>query len=201
MARYQPTQQQIFRRRRALALAVLLVLLLLVWNAVSALFTPSQSVPTAVDSSTSQSVTVNSSLADCAPGTVTVNAVVGDANGSKAAFAADEEPLIWYEITNTGVEDCNFNVGARVTFFTVSSGDEVIWTSRDCDREGDQDLVITLPANQPQMSEPAPWSKVRSSETGCGPDQEAVPTGGASYHLSVEVNGEISKNTQQFVLN
>lgn len=181
---------------------MIVVLVLVLWNAVSALFSNPQTPPTPADSSTSsESVVVNGSAADCAPGTVQVDAVVGDSSGPKATFAEAEEPLIWYEITNTSLEECNFNAGARVTFFTISSGEDVIWTSRDCDRAGDQDLIITLPPNQPQQSQPSAWARVRSSETGCGVGQEAVPAGGASYHLSVEVNGEISKNTQQFLLN
>jgi hypothetical protein len=202
MARYQPTQEQIFRRRRALALGVLLVLVILIWNLVSGLFANNQSAPTPVETdAATQSTVVSGSVTDCMPGTVAVQAFVGDANGPKASFVEGEEPMIWYEITNTSVTDCNFNVGARVTFFTITSGEEVIWTSKQCDRKDDQDLVVTLPANQVQQSEPSAWARVRSSETGCGPEQEAVPAGGASYHLKVEVNGEFSENTQQFLLN
>jgi hypothetical protein len=201
MARYQPTQQQIFRRRRALALGVLLIVFILIWNVVAGLFSNNQVAPTPVSTDTTESAVVSGNVTDCMPGTVAVQAFVGDANGPKAAFSEGEEPLIWYEITNTSVSDCNFNVGARVTFFTITSGDEVIWTSKQCDRTEDKDLVVTLPANQAQQSEPSAWARVRSSETGCGPEQEAVPAGGASYHLKVEVNGEISENTQQFLLN
>jgi hypothetical protein len=42
---------------------------------------------------------------------------------------------------------------------------------------------------------------VKSSSTGCGAEQTPVTAGGASYHLTVEVGGMISKETSQFILN
>jgi hypothetical protein len=50
-------------------------------------------------------------------------------------------------------------------------------------------------------SQPLPWEKVFSSDSGCGAEQPPVITDGASYHLKVEVSGELSTNSQQFVLN
>jgi hypothetical protein len=42
---------------------------------------------------------------------------------------------------------------------------------------------------------------VRSSGEGCGEGQPAVPTAGASFFIKAEVNGVISQNSQQFLLN
>ena len=63
------------------------------------------------------------------------------------------------------------------------------------------DSNINLPFGESVESQPLPWEKVFSSDSGCGAEQPPVVTDGASYHLKVEVNGELSNNSQQFVLN
>jgi hypothetical protein len=128
-------------------------------------------------------------------------AQVGDSQGVLMnKFSDDQTPHIWFTLTNTNSVDCKFNVGAKVQYFTIKSGDQQIWTSRQCNREGLTDSEIVLKAAQTSTSPVQPWEKVSSSSTGCGPEQEAVVTGGASYHVEAEVNGELSNNDQQFVL-
>ncbi len=198
-----PTQQQIYARRRALLLVVAVVLGIVLWNAFSG---SGSNAPAPIANQSSVSATASTpvnEITDCQPGVVQVTALIGDQNGDKSSFAADEKPRLWYEITNTGLVDCNFNVGSRVTFFTITSGDETYYSSRDCDRSADQDLVTVLKANTTIASdrEGAIWERVRSSSTGCGAEQEPVPANGASYFLKVEVNGVYSENTVQFLLN
>jgi hypothetical protein len=137
----------------------------------------------------------------CPPGTVSVMAQVGDSAGVLMnRFSADQTPHIWFTLTNTNSVDCKFNVGAQVQYFTIKSGDQQLWTSRQCDREGLTDSEISLKAGQTISSPVRPWEKVVSSSTGCGSEQESVVTGGSSYHVEAEVNGELSKNDQQFIL-
>ena len=138
----------------------------------------------------------------CPPGTVVVEAKVGSFDGkTKGTFASDETPYVWFTITNTNSVDCTFNAGAKVQFFTIQSGDEIIWKSAQCKRDDLVDSNIVLPFGETLDSPPLPWEKVFSSGSGCGVDQAPVITDGASYHLKVEVNGELSTNSQQFVLN
>ena len=198
-----PTQQQIYARRRALLLITFLVVAAVVWNAFSGSGS-SQPAPIASENSVSPTAsTPTDQITDCQPGVVQVTAHIGDKAGEKGSFAADEKPMLWYEITNTGPVDCKFNVGSRVTFFTITSGDETYYSTRDCDRSSDEDLVAILKANStvPSDRELAIWEKVRSSATGCGVGQDPVPTNGASYFLKVEVNGVYSENSVQFLLN
>lgn len=190
-----------YARRRTLALLVLVVVIALIWG-VSRLF----AVPVGPAASVSESATVEPGQAieivECAPGIVNIEAFVGtEAGETRNSFAAAENPALWYSATNTGIADCLFNVGARVTFFTITSGDETYWSSRDCLRTGLTDSTVTLKANEPLKSEPSTWIKVRSSGDGCGDGQPAVPTGGASFFIKAEVNGVISQNSQQFLLN
>lgn len=192
-----PTQQQIYRRRRVAALVLLALLVTIIWG-IPQLLSGGGAQP----SNSSAPTQAAGNLEDCAPGTVLVSAYVGDQTDAKQSFAADETPYIWYEIVNIGENSCKYNVGARATFFTITSGETLIWTSKQCNRDGLEDMFVELKPNTPISSEKAPWDKVWSSETGCSAETErAVTTGGASYYIKVEVAGQISENSQQFILN
>jgi hypothetical protein len=202
-----PNESQIYARRRLLALVAIVAAAALIWLGSAGIANLVQSLgaeqteqlpePEATPENTSSTAEPIA----CPPGSVLAEAFVGNEDGTKQSFSSSETPLVWYSLTNLGPVPCVFNAGARVTFFTISSGEETIWSSRDCDRTGDSDLSVLLQPNLPFLAEKAPWMKVRSSDTGCGESQRKVVTGGASYHLKVEVNGEISTNRQQFLLN
>lgn len=195
------TEKQIFARRRALALIGVAVIAALIWG-ISGLFANSEDAMVKPTESVTQPVDEILELVECAPGIVVIDAFVGtEAGEERNSYAAATNPAIWYSATNTGIADCLFNVGARVTFFTITSGEETYWSSRDCNRSGLTDSTVTLKANEPLKSTPSVWLKVRSSGDGCGEGQPAVPTGGASFFIKAEVNGVISQNSQQFILN
>jgi hypothetical protein len=184
---------------------VLAVIVGLVWAGVNAvgswLGASPAPEPTPLPEGLNESSVVVEAGEPCPPGTVSVMAQVGDSQGALMnRFSADQTPHIWFTLTNTNSVDCTFNVGAKVQYFTIKSGDQQIWTSRQCDREELTDSELVLKAGQTITSPVQPWEKVASSSTGCGPEQEAVVTGGASYHVEAEVNGELSNNDQQFVL-
>lgn len=197
-----PTQQQIYARRRFLALIVILLVAAGVFFANNNPFGSSTPVLTVSESTESATVSQNTSeVVDCAPGVVSVEVKIGNETETLNTFAADAKPLIWYAITNTGLEPCNFNVGARVTFFTITSGEQTYWSSRDCDRSADVDSVITLPSNQTVEAARSIWDRVYSSENGCNAEtNDAVPGGGATYRIKAEVNGVISED-KTFILN
>jgi hypothetical protein len=195
----------VYRRRRIATALVLAVIVGLVWAGVNAvgswLGASPAPEPTPLPEGLNESSVVVEAGEPCPPGTVSVMAQVGDSQGALMnRFSADQTPHIWFTLTNTNSVDCTFNVGAKVQYFTIKSGDQQIWTSRQCDREELTDSELVLKAGQTITSPVQPWEKVASSSTGCGPEQEAVVTGGASYHVEAEVNGELSNNDQQFVL-
>lgn len=197
---------EIYRRRRIAALIVLLVFAGLIWAGVNAISSwlggSSSTTELQLPDNMSESSVVVESGELCPPGTVVVEAQVGNSAGeNQTAFAEDETPHIWFTLTNTNSVDCTFNAGAKVQYFTIQSGDQDIWSSAQCDRSGLQDGEIVLSAGETIASPPSPWEKVFSSDSGCGSDQAPVITGGASYHLKVDVSGELSSNDQQFVLN
>jgi hypothetical protein len=142
--------------------------------------------------------------ADCQPQLLSIEAHVGTADAvNQGAFNPGDTPYFWFTITNTGPVDCTFNVGTSATFYSVTSGSDNVWSSKDCKGVTRTDYVINLMPNKPMSNPPTDWQRVRSSGSGCSiPDgQPTVPAGGASYVLRAEVNGVISENTTQFVLN
>ena len=205
MPRSRRPSPEVFRRRRIAAALVLAVVVGLVWAGVSAISSwlgGSSSTQLQLPDGMAESSVVVESGELCPPGTVVVEAQVGNSAGqTMTAFASEETPHIWFTLTNTNSVDCTFNAGAKVQYFTIQSGDQDIWSSAQCARESLEDGNIVLPAGETMSSSPSPWEKVFSSDSGCGADQAPVTTGGASYHLKVDVSGELSTNDQQFVLN
>jgi hypothetical protein len=206
MPRSRRPSPEVYRRRRIAALIVLVVFIGLIWAGVSAISSwlggSSTNDELQLPDGMAESSVVVESGQPCPPGTVVVEARVGSSAGEpQAAFAADETPYIWFSLTNTNSVDCTFNAGAKAQFFTIESGDQDIWKSAQCNRDELVDSNIILPFGETIESEPSPWEKVFSSDSGCGADQPPVITDGASYHLKVEVSGELSTNDQQFVLN
>jgi len=205
MPRSRRPSPEVFRRRRIAAALVLAVVVGLVWAGVSAISSwlggSSSTQLLLPDGMTESSVVVEPGQI-CPPGTVVVEAQVGNSSGQNmTAFAAEQTPHVWFTLTNTNSVDCSFNAGAKVQYFTIQSGDQDIWSSAQCARDTLEDGNIVLPAGETMSSSPSPWEKVFSSDSGCGADQAPVTTGGASYHLKVDVSGELSTNDQQFVLN
>lgn len=202
-----PTEQQIFRRRRALALLVLALLVSVIWG-IPQLFS-GQSASEVVNTEDASSDVA--SLAECAPGVVSIEVMIGklieDNQTSPQVleeasnFETAEMPAMWYEVVNRGTEKCKFNVGERVTFFTISSGDQTFYSSKDCNREGLQDGFLALEPSKVYQSRANVWEKSYSSENGCGLEgNDPVPAAGATYKIRVEVSGVLSEE-KRFVLN
>ena len=203
------TDESVYRKRRIGALVVLAALVAGIWG-VPQLFanTGQEVLPSPEVTQTEEAAPAE--LTNCAPGVVSVEVMIGKLISSDGdsqvvetfnSFAPETNPDIWYEITNNGLVDCKFNVGSRVTFFTITSGEQTYWSSRDCDRSNDTDRYVTLPSNSAEEAAASPWEKSYSSENGCSASaNDLVPTGGATYKIKVEVNGVISEE-KRFILN
>jgi hypothetical protein len=203
--RNQPTSTT-FRNRRIIALVVLAVVVTIVWNVVAGIvgfFSGIFNGGEAKSNTTASTPATPGAIADCAPGTVIVQASVGVDTTPQSVFAANVQPSFMFTVTNTGTETCNFNAGSKVSFFTVTSGEEVIWDNKDCKTRAtsDIDFVVALQPGIPTPSSPSTWQRVRSSSTGCDATTEKAVTGaGASYHLVATVNG-VKSESVQFILN
>lgn len=140
----------------------------------------------------------------CQSQQIRVDAHVGTVDSTnQLAFNPSDVPYFWFSITNTGSVECKFNVGADVSFFKVTSGSDSIWSSKDCNSPRVASEPILLLPNQEVSAGPSSWDRVRSTNSGCSATDGlvAVASGGASYVLEAEVNGVLSNNKPQFVLN
>ena len=185
--------------RRVLVLAVLGGL---IWGAVAAVNAGISFVAGIFNPSSSPVLVAGG---DCQPQQIKVEAFVGLKDKSRQlSFNAGDKPYFWFTITNTASVECNFNVGTSGTFYKVTSGSDNIWSSQDCNIDTDRtDTIMSLTPNSPVTSGADYWDRVRSSDQGCSiaDGLPEVTAGGASYVLKAEVNGVISENRQQFVLN
>jgi hypothetical protein len=194
--RYPSPRALLIRRLVFAAIVIGLVWLLVAatlsfFGWVGSLFNQNQS-PTLVAGDTCQSQQVR------------IDAHVGTENGEdQLSFNPSDFPHLWFSVTNTGLVDCKFNLGSDVTFFKVTSGSDTIWNSKDCNSPRSPAEPILLIPNTPLSSPPGAWDRVRSSSDGCSLNDglASVSADGASYKLEAEVNGVLSTNKPQFVLN
>ena len=131
----------------------------------------------------------------CAPEKITVEAVT-----DKTSYEAGEQPQLSVTITNTGKNVCVLNAGTKAQIFSITSGTEVYWSSTDCQVDPIDAEVSLVPGTPISSSAPIVWDRTRSTPDTCEGPREAVPAGGASYHLSVSVDGFASAETKQFQL-
>ena len=131
----------------------------------------------------------------CAAKNVTVEAVT-----DQSAYDAGEQPQLSVTITNTGKNVCVLNAGTKAQVFTITSGVEVYWLSTDCQVDAIDAEVSLTPGTPISSSVPIIWDRTRSSVETCDGPRETVPAGGASFHLSVAVDGFESQATKQFQL-
>ncbi|MFS4504796.1 hypothetical protein ACMA46_01025 [Clavibacter sp. Sh2141] len=205
----------VYRRRRLLALLVVVAVIAVVVIIVSNLgrgtadtaapgATPSAEAadggsgdPDASPAPTPSASTGTATNADgsCAAGQLTVTPIT-----DAASYKAGVLPKLSFTVTNTGMEPCTANLGTTTQVFTISSGSDVYWKSTDC-QTGAEDAQVELAARTPQTSSPFEWSRQRSSTTTCQEQERpAVPAGGATYTLSVEVAGVKSAEPKSFLL-
>jgi hypothetical protein len=200
--RQRPTSRpdrSVYRKRRIIALVVLLATIGLLGGLIVGLVNIVQGFFAGNPAASGAGAVAEGA---CDPKDITLVAKVMDNQGvERPAFESGINPFFGYDITNIGSKDCLVDLGPKETYFKVTSGDETIWNSVDCDRSGLATAPITLRAGETKVSELGEWYRVSSSSTGCGAEQTPVVTGGASYHLTVEVGGLISKKTSQFILN
>ena len=84
---------------------------------------------------------------DCQAQQIKVEAHVGNAKSeAQSAFNPSDYPYFWFTVTNTATVECKFNVGTSASFYTVTSGNETIWTSKDCILDNPRtDTIMSLP--------------------------------------------------------
>lgn len=107
----------------------------------------------------------------------------------KPAYGPDEKPLLTLMVTNGGKLPCKVNIGTSQMEFLVTSGDDRIFSSRDCQAKSD-DLIKEI---APGASETAnfPWPRNRTVE-GCRAIEAKPGAGGAYYVFTAKLGAKTS---------
>jgi len=199
-----PQPSRVYWRRRLVVGLGLFAVILVIVLIVSQLNKPATTTPT--DTTTSAKPTPTATATGgatddaaagepCDPAKITIDPIT-DAE----SYDAGVNPLLSFTVKSTMTVACTLSVGSDVQEFRITSGDELIWISQDCQTDP-QPAVITLKPGVPAGSATIPWDRTRSSVDTCDTAREQVIAGGASYHLEVSVGDIASKTTKQFLLN
>lgn len=209
-----PVPKRVYARRRLtvllVALAGIAIVALVIWKPGSTSSRPSSQVPAPPSASQSAPAEGEGSASGtpspsasgdaeagataCDPKNIVVSAIT-----DSARYAEGAEPQLKMSITNTGGSACTLNVGTNKQVFTISSGTERYWTSTDCQTEPSAQVSEIESGQTVESGEAIVWDRTRSSAETCDAERTPVPTG-ASYHLSVTIDGIESRNTKQFQL-
>ncbi|MEJ3403879.1 hypothetical protein WDJ51_03965 [Rathayibacter sp. YIM 133350] len=199
-----PQPNKVYWRRRILLglglIAVIVAIILIVVRPGASSGEPSDSsartATTTTPSTAANSTTIPTEATEadgkaCKKSVIAVSAIT-----DKTTYAPGENPQLSLSITNTGSKPCVFNAGTKQQVFTITSGDEKYWVSTDCQSDA-VDAQVTLKPGVPIASAaPITWDRTRSAADTCDSAREGVPAGGASYHLTVSVDGVDSESTQ-----
>jgi len=180
-------------------LAVILIVILIVVRPGSGAPTPTPSASKTSSSApgstgTPTGASTNGATTACDPKKVTVTPSTDAVN-----YAAGVNPVLTFSLKSSATTPCTFSAGSDVQEFRITSGDELYWTSKDC-QSAPVAAIITLQPGVPFAGSSLTWDRTRSSVDTCDVDREQVPAAGASYHLAVTVGGIESATTRQFLL-
>lgn len=203
-----PQPARVYWRRRLVVglglLAVIIIIILIVVRPGSGAPAPK---PTPSNSSTSGATGnpsgnpsgastngPNGGIAECDPAKVTVTP------GTDAtSYAAGVNPVLTFSLKSSATTPCTISAGSDVQEFIITSGDDLIWSSRDC-QTAPVAAVVTLQPGVPFAGSSLPWDRTRSSSSTCDVARDPVIAGGASYHLAVNIGPVESATTKQFIL-
>ncbi len=196
-----PQSPRVYWRRRLVVLlgllAVIVIVVLIVSRPGSGTPKPvpsgSQSAKPGATSSVTPGSTNAANAKACDPTKVTVTATL-DSN----SYAAGVNPVLTFALKNTSTAACSFSAGSDVQEFHITSGDELIWNSKDC-QTGAVAATVLLQPFVPFAGSSLTWDRTRSSADTCSAARSQVIAGGASYHLQVIVNG-VKSDAPQFIL-
>ncbi len=200
-----PKGRKVYMRRRLLVLAGLLAVIAVV---VLVIVKPGSSdgvkdardveVPSDLASTSTQSDPEeepdDDEIPACATGQLRVTPIT-----DKSDYADGELPVLSLSVENVGKDACSADLGTAGMEFAVSSGDDQVWRSTDC-QENAESLAVILEPGKPLESDGIQWDRTRSSPESCDITRDPVGAGGASYHLRASAAGVEGTGTAQFLL-
>lgn len=198
-----PQSSRVYWRRRLIVglgvLAVIVIIVLIVVRPGSGApgTTGPSNTPGGSNSPSAPSTPMSTNPADAAPcdaAKVALTAVT-DATG----YDSGVNPVLSFTLKSSMTEPCTLSAGSDLQEFIVTSGDERIWSSKDCQTDAVAATTLLMPG-VPKQGSSLPWDRTRSSTETCGVARDQVIAGGASYHLQVKVGELTSADTVQFLL-
>lgn len=149
----------------------------------------SGSASASADATASASPSATPVAQDCQPQDLSVSGAT-----DQTSYGAEQDPVLELRIENVGEDPCRANVGTSQQVFTVTSGSDRIFSTEDCQVEG-EDVQMTL---EPGVQESArfTWDRTRR-----GRDLGAFRSrpGAGTYRLVVSL-GEITAQPVAFTL-
>lgn len=197
-----PQPPSVYWRRRLLvllgliAVVVVIVLLIVRPGAPTGDKTPAPSdTPTTPSDTPTPSFTDAAGGAACNPDQISIVAVT-DSN----SYASKVKPKVSMKITNNGATPCTLDVNPATQEYLITSGNDRIWSSKDCQAEGAATPVVFAPGVT-QETEPIVWDRTRSSTTTCNSSRPAAVANsdGPTYRLQVKL-GKIESEQVAFRL-
>lgn len=192
-----PQPASVYWRRRLVVglglLAVIVIVVLIIVRPGSGAPAPTPK-PTGSNSA-SPAPTNAAGQVECDPAKVTLEATT-DSN----SYDPGVNPVLTFSLKSLMTEPCTIAAGSDLQEFRITSGDELIWSSKDC-QTGAVAATALLKPGIPFQGPSLTWDRTRSSTDTCDTAREEVIAGGASYHLEVLVGDLKSKNDTQFLLN
>jgi hypothetical protein len=196
-----PQPPSVYWRRRVVAVLALVAVIVVIVLIVSAIAN-SNNKPTATptDSGTpsanpSPSFTSSASGEECSPSQVQITAVTDDTR-----YEDGEKPMISMKIKNAGTQPCTFDVGTGAQEYIITSGNDRIWSSKDCQKDPTETPQVLEPGVE-LTTTPFEWDRTRSSTTTCNKDRpKAVANSdGPTYKLQVKL-GDVESEDVAFRL-
>lgn len=172
------------RRFVVLGLPLLLVVGLVVWLTGRG---QDASAPDVVDPTPTTAAEAppapESGVADCQPAQLALAVTPG-----AEAFPAGVDPTFEVAVTNSGPEPCLVDAGDAQREIVITSGEDRVWSSRDCLPAEVEPRTLLLAGGQSDVTQLA-WPRERSA-AGCA---GGLPTPGAgTYSVTVSVAGAAS---------
>lgn len=193
-----PEDRSVYVRRRIIVLvalvAIIAAIVLIIVRPGSASEKPDTAVDVPTDVQEKPTATNTGEPTACAPADLLVTPVT-----DLASYGEGELPQLSLTVKNTGDAKCIADLGTQSMSFTVSSGDDSVWRSTDC-QVGGESLPVVLKKGEQLETEAVLWDRTRSSVDSCDITRDEVVGGGASYHLSVTAAGVEGEETAQFLL-
>lgn len=143
--------------------------------------------PSAASSPSSTEGTLSADA--CQPGDLVISAAT-----DRQSYPEGEDPVLELRVDNTGDRPCEANLGTSQQVFTVYSGSDRIFSTEDCQVDGDDAMMEIHPDEQERSR--FTWSRVRSAPD-CA-EVGAAPRSG-TYRLEVSL-GELTAQPVSFTL-